>query len=552
VVEKGLKWNPEKERGVRDSRRNFRKLAPEKTLQLFTLFKERDVVADEFLESLVSTPAMRAHLGPKYAKAIQELFHPSQKIDTVGLTSPAVIQKHPAVKLTLPQLKSKAEEFFWDLIRNIPSVKFWESQIRESLETKKFAKFLENDGECPFYEVAQAGIIKVNEKARTFELSCEGNEHRQTIESLKIRLKPDCDWQGVVAECWARIDNPTPRFLTQPALALFSWLRDAGFPSDWIKDRTLSWKAGFHGRGNVVEEYLWELRQKLGDQFSFESRGQRWGETREHRVSIDGEICLDTPLDHRTPPERLNPVVDVNFEHYGKKEFDRWRDFIHRHLLAIRPVATERVYLVWIDTQRELKRIFPKFNPAWYMPGSKLAGFWHKLPLHSAIQVEYSFEEHAPKWFVSLKPTTRWEHTLAELEEAARQPSIAEKYGLSPDAAKLLQWVEELKREEFVGSWTPVVEEEQEGKIGLSCPWGDENFPAYLQILVEEINEKTLHDLALQPWRGHSRLLSRLRVKKKETTEGRLVSLLQMYGLENGKTLTGSRLRNLLQKLLRE
>jgi hypothetical protein len=46
---------------------------------------------------------------------------------------------------------------------------------------------------------------------------------------------------------------------------------------DWVKDRTLSRQAGFHGRRDCVGDYIKELRRKLGSAFSYEVRGQRWG-----------------------------------------------------------------------------------------------------------------------------------------------------------------------------------------------------------------------------------------------------------------------------------
>jgi Ankyrin repeats (3 copies) len=553
LIKKGLKWVPDPERGVRDSRQHFRKLAPEKILRIFRLFKEHQVVGDEFLEALVNTTAMRAHLTPKFANAIHDLFHPPERKLGDPAEAPESLKPTPVAKPTLPQLRGKAEEFFWDLVRNIPSIRFWESETQESLSTREFGKYLgieKDDEDVRLHEIAKVAVDKINQRAGTFQLHYEGNEYRQTLESVKIQLKESSEWGGVIAESWKSADAPPPRFLTRPALDLFRWLKEEGFPKDWMKDRTLSWKAGLHGKLGVVENHLWELQQKLGDGFCFESRGTKWNGDGEHRIWIEGEVSLEGPTPRRDIPKSLNPVMDLDFNRCNKNDFDRWRDFVHRHLLESKPVGTTPVYIFWIEKREELHRIFPHFTPSRYKPGAALVQFWDQVQLADSIRVECDFRGRATSWFLRVHPKENWEACLVQLEELARQPTLSDKYGLSAEAAKLLEWIESIRPEDYEGKWTPVVEEADEKEIGLVCPWdNDDNFPAFLQLLIDEINEKTPYALALQPWRSHSDVTTRIRVEKKKSDEVQLIRQIQLLGLSQGKSWSEDRVRAILADL---
>ena len=551
LIEKGAKWIPHPEYGLRHSRQKFKKLEPEKILRLFVLFRQHQVVSDQFMEDLVNTATMRAHLGPKYVKAIHELFHPPEvKAEAPKAHIPSVTL--PPVKLTLPQLRVKAEGFFWEMIRNIPSVNFWQGEVHRDAGTRDFERYLgiEKDSQHSLYDVAKAAISKINQKSHSFELTLDGNQYRQSIDTLTIRIKSGCDWREMAQEAWSQVEHPNPRLLTKPAFEFFSWLKESGFPSEWIKDRTLSWKAGLRGKGGVLDGYLRELRQKLGDGFCFESRGHKWGDIFEHRIWIEGEVSLEGPVPRHEPPASLNPVVDLNVEHCDKKDFDHWKNFIHGYLRKIKPTAKVPVCLIWIETRKEMNRVFPKLHVERYGPGSKLAEFWTQIPLHHEIALEYDFQDEAGAWFVNLLPKTNWEITIPALEELAKRPTLKERFGLSSEAAKLLEWIESLKPEDFVGKWTPIVEDEQKKRIGLDCPWDKENFSNYLQFLVEEINEKTSYDLTLQPWREHSDWKTRIRVSKKKSEEAQLVRQLQLYGLQKGKLLDEPKVREMLVKLV--
>ncbi|HEY0257625.1 MAG TPA: hypothetical protein VGC39_09295, partial [Candidatus Methylacidiphilales bacterium] len=287
LVTKGAKWIPDEERGLRDSRHYFRKLDPEKILQVFRLFKDHQVVGEQFMEDLVETATMRAHLGPKLVKAIHELFHPSENKPSQPVAAPS-IPNLPIVKMTLPQLKGKAEDFIWEMLRDISFVHFWQADIHCVVDQQRLEKFLGlgDNGEHPLREIVQAAVQKVATHAHTFDLMYNDDQERYALGAISFRPKSGCDWRDLVEEAWKRAEHPTPRSLTLPAHALITWLKEAQFPADWIKETTLSWKAGVRGNRRVADEILREFQHKLRRNFRFESRGHAWSEVLEFRISM--------------------------------------------------------------------------------------------------------------------------------------------------------------------------------------------------------------------------------------------------------------------------
>jgi hypothetical protein len=117
------------------------------------------------------------------------------------------------------------------------------------------------------------------------------------------------------------------------------------------------------------------------------------------------------------------------------------------------------------------------------------------------------------------------------------------------DAAKLLEWIEGLRDKDYLGKWTPVVEDELEKKIGIQCPWDDANLPAYLTELLNELNERTPYELTLQPWKCYPESKHRIRVSQKRSDEAVLIQQIQLFALKQGKVVPVERIRELISEL---
>jgi hypothetical protein len=110
--------------------------------------------------------------------------------------------------------------------------------------------------------------------------------------------------------------------------------------------------------------------------------------------------------------------------------------------------------------------------------------FISEISVHQEIQIEYDLSSDSDVWFVRAIPAKTWELTLQALEDLRDQPRLEVRYRISRDAARLLEWIEGLHRKDYLGKWTPVVEDELEKEIGLTCPCDKANLSAYLAIVM--------------------------------------------------------------------
>ena len=149
-----------------------------------------------------------------------------------------------------------------------------------------------------------------------------------------------------------------------------------------------------------------------------------------------------------------------------------------------------------------------------------------------------------------MQPREDWTASLDAIRKFLSRPSLEEQYRISSDAAKLLSWIQGLLTRCFTGLWTPVVEEARERWIGISCPWAEENFAAYLQMLLDEINQSTDYHLTLQPWHHYGRLKSRIRVDRKRSDVNELVKQIQLLAIGQGSLWSAELARNAIENLI--
>jgi hypothetical protein len=551
LVKHGAKWKPEAD-SVSSARRYFRHLEPARILRVFTILKEHQAAEIAFLDSLVATPTMRAHLGD-VSKKITHLFYPPPTKPPEPAASKPEPPPEPPPPASISELKARAETFILELIRNTPAFDFWKTELWESLENARVRRALgmskEDERSC--YEILEAAVEKINKRSRSFRVSVDGQRHY--VSSLTVTLVKGKEWDDACNEVWADSSSDNPRRITDPAMKLLSWVKEHGSPNDWVKDSTLSWHAGFRGRQDCVGDYTKELRRKLGSAFCYEVRGQRWGRENpiEYKVWLTAEVSLSDAPPKKTIPERLNPVFNGNLDHFTKDDLDDWRDLIHNHLLDSQPTGTDPIPLLWIDDRAELERVFPSFPFGRHSDGDKIAKFLSEIRMHPGIKIGYDFRSETDVWFAQLAPAKSWEVTLQGLRDLRDQPTLEIRYGISRDAAKLLEWIEGLHDKDYLGKWTPIVQDELEKKIGIKCPWDSANLPAYLAELLSELNERTSYDLTLQPWKCYSEYKHRIRVSQKKSDEAVLIQQIQLLALKQGKAVPAERIREWISQLLK-
>ena len=114
----------------------------------------------------------------------------------------------------------------------------------------------------------------------------------------------------------------------------------------------------------------------------------------------------------------------------------------------------------------------------------------------------------------------------------------------------MLEWIEWLREKDYLGKLTPIVEDNLEKKIGIKCPWDKGNPPAYLNELLNELNERTPYDCSLQPWKDYSESKTRIRINRKKSDEAILVQQIQLLALKQGKTVPTERIQEWISRLL--
>lgn len=555
LVKHGLKWKPSPE-SARDLRRHIRYLEPEKILRVFRILKDHQAAEIPFMESLVATPTMRNHLGD-HAKKIAELFHPPPVKPTKASTELIPTEKKckEATPATLPELKARAETYIVDTIRNTTHFCFWSTEIRDHLDSTAARRILgmQKDDQRSYYRIIQEAAQTVNKQAKTYEITIQGNDYNDTISGMTIIRLKGKEWKDVQDEVWKDSSLANPRRITDPSLKLFAWFREYTPSEDWLSETTISWKAGFKGRQGLVGSLLHELQSKLAPHFHFEERGSRWDRKNpiSYLIRIDPEASIETPLVTKSIPSSLNPVFENHLHYFTKQDIDAWTDFIYDHLLKSTPSGLDPVYVYWVDTAEELARVFPGLSPSGYSSGgSKLAEFFQSLRIIPEIVMEYDFDDGSDAWHLRVLPQENWKDTLKAIEDLRSKPTLKQRYGLNSHSAKLLEWIKGLPEKEFLQEWTPVVEDALEKEIGIKCPWNDRNFSAYIQLLIDEINDKTPYDLKIQPWKDYSDWKTRIRFRKKESEESKIIQQIQFYGLQQGKLLKEQRIKELLTQLL--
>ena len=102
-------------------------------------------------------------------------------------------------------------------------------------------------------------------------------------------------------------------------------------------------------------------------------------------------------------------------------------------------------------------------------------------------------------------------------------------------------WIEGLRDKDYLGKWTPIVEEQLEKEVGIKCPWDSANLPAYLTELLNELNDRTPYELTLQPWKCYSEYKHRIRVSQKKSDEEVLIQQIELLALRQEKSVPTDR-----------
>lgn len=371
-----------------------------------------------------------------------------------------------------------------------------------------------------------------------------GNRSNYETEKIEVQLEDGVEWMEVIEEAWKLLGrDPNRYYLSDPGALLLTWAEDTENLKEFIKERSLSHKVGLRGQTRILRPYFDEVGRKSPMILRFETKGDSYSHPPLcYRLSLESKVAVPPPL------ESPNPVMDFKMDRASKPEFERVRDLVYDHLLNRRPEGTAAIGFYHIDTRRELKRCFPNECLSGRDAFSGLNEFFRKLPLPPEIQHKVKLSGDEKSWTCILSPTRTWGDAVSAIVRWRDRPSLENLYGLSKDAALLLEWVQSLGPDRLWQGLSPIVEDCLLQEIGIRVPWKMENLAAYLAILTDEINERTPWDLRVQPWNHQQHVKTRLRVKKRETAEADVVRQIQWLALQQGRAVAASEVVEQLAK----
>lgn len=447
-------------------------------------------------------------------------------------------------KRSISELRAAAQQVLLDVVRQTPWLHFTEDQVFRVVDGAEMRRRLglgKTDKRNCDRTFAQAAD-DLNKKLRTFRLEVE-NWSPNTNKFI-ARLAENAEWHDAVQEAWSYADSVNEFSLTDPGLELLRFIRSGDIDPDFMTERLISYRIGLHGRQHCLPPYLEEVVQKTGIPLFWEAKGTKYGERPSYRIWVGAgppvEIAKLTAA---------NPQFDVDFGKYTKADVDRARNLIHKTVLKLALAGSDELYIVAISSRRELRHCFPKFR----REGSHdIAAFFQSIMLSGSLSLGYDFRPAASSWTVSLKPKVDWPSVVKAIEEEASRPTLQQLFGLGDEAARLLSWIEGLPEEEkLLGTLTPRIEDAVERSIGIECPWSADNFAVYLQLLIEEINQRTDYQLSLQPWREYTTIKSRIRIKRKPVALEVVLNQIQALAAARETKFDRVSARETIEKLLK-
>lgn len=435
--------------------------------------------------------------------------------------------KRKAAVATVEGIDAAAESVLLDVVRQHPRFHFTTESVSEYVDSASIRRSMgfSKDDRRDLVSMLQGACRRLNARLKCFQIVIEpwgGNEHR-----VNASLTNSVEWADAIAEAWSFSATPNDFYLTDAGFALLEYVRSGDVEKGFVTEQSLSHRLGFHGRLDVIEPHFDEVILKAGVGLKFEKKGGRWGaEKPMYRLWTE-------PLP-KVPPVviGINPVFELTFGKLRATDVDIARKVTCATLIAHDQFDAEAIPLVAISSRCELLRVFP--NLKLEKASNTLFSIFSSLTL-GGLQVGCDLREEVDVWTVTVGPEKTWAIALAEIRNEMNQPPLAGRYGIGPEAAKLLHWIVTLPQSKrLLGRVTPVVEDAAPEWIGIKCPWSEENTSVYLRLLIDELNDRTPYRLELVPWMECGRRKSRIVVGRKKGQAEQALTLLRQMSAARG------------------
>jgi len=322
-------------------------------------------------------------------------------------------------------------------------------------------------------------------EAKTFFLRCEFGEG-ESVPEVYVEPKGGAEWADVINEARALLGRaPVEKDrCSKNARTLLDWAarvptgETAEMPTRSPKD----WS------NNDAECAVAQSRE-------FDPRLY----IEEDDESYDWTIGVaPEPFDHLVSPVINEPLPIPADKEFGKAELDTFAARVHEIVLSRTNLSgSSSLVLLRTGLRADLVRCL----------GCGMSWDYHLLGFLNAVRLigmhlRWDLRKCSPVWRIWVNPygELNWSEVRALISQRLSEEPSERRYCLSPNAALLFDWLQSLDRAGFEYGLTPVVEDAWKNEIGIECSWEKENRSLLIELLCEEISEKTGRMARPRPW----------------------------------------------------
>jgi hypothetical protein len=407
-----------------------------------------------------------------------------------------------------------AEGLIKEAVRNTPFVPFHREAIASRCDASRLPGIigLDSPSKEKLRAVFAGAIANATKSCPGLKIELQETAEHE-ISGFSLTLDGTTEWSDVIRYAHGAAGDEALTRLSEPAEDLLGRI-ESGELDDFVKELSIRHRLRFFGWNSRFEVLAREIRLKRGIEVQIESKGQKYHQ-RQHLMKFS--IVGRHPRDEARPA--LNPVLPKELHDSSEhRAFIRW--FLQ--LLVESPFeGPERKNIWYITTRAEYFRCFPKLRDTGKVSDTvaELLRVLQPLPY---FKIGWNFDDEAVHWFVVIAPQGTWEDTKRTIADELAGPTSEKKYGLSPAAASLFDWIRRLDESSLEYGLTPVVEDAMENHaLPLKSPWSSENFTTFITLLCEEVTERTPYDLRPMPWhQQYSEKATRIRVRGHPEAKG--------------------------------
>ncbi len=452
-------------------------------------------------------------------------------------------------EMTIVEKATQVPDAALEKLRQTSFVPFWKPAIHVTPCDEMAEVYNETrTGEGRVKEILKEALSRRSFKSFVLELQDRERDHygNERLPSIVAVLRDGSEWDQVFKEAWAGVEKANESCLTDNALRLLDWIRGPKNTGNLLPVNKVGSQAGLRGTGSYAEirTFLEEIALKCPYELDFEVTSS-WSDRRV-RAQLHPKRTEERPAKHD------NPVFSGKILRSDRSDFEAYARMLEDHVLGSNLDDTELCVLFSIHSRSELVRCLPNLKDCEDAEPRAFLKFLEKVIVARGLRVAATLKDHAGAgWILGavLENGWTWERAKESIREQRNRQDPRRSYGLSEKAAKILEWIWSLHDHEMEMDMTPPVEPAARERIGIEHLDSDRNSRVVLELLIEEINERTPYLLRLIPWKDYARDYHRILVRKKSNREDDLVREIQILGIEKGVCVEAADARAALKGL---